>query len=70
MSFHPQMDYAPARFHRSERKLADEGEAFAYTRETRADADTAEVLTMDEAGAVRASPLSISGSVGRNTHLP
>ena len=25
--------------------------AFVYTRETRADADTAEVLTMDEAGA-------------------
>jgi NADH-quinone oxidoreductase subunit E len=25
------MDYAPARFHKSERKLADPGEAFAYT---------------------------------------
>ena len=33
MSFHPQMEYAPARFHRSERRLADEGEAFAYTAE-------------------------------------
>ncbi len=33
MSFHPQMEYAPARFHRSERKLAAEGEAFAYTPE-------------------------------------
>ena len=33
MSFHPQMEYAPARFHRSERKLADEGTAFAYTAE-------------------------------------
>ena len=33
MSFHPQMTYAPARFHRSERKLADDGPAFAYTPE-------------------------------------
>ena len=33
MSFHPQMDYAPVRFHRSERKLAEEGEAFAFTPE-------------------------------------
>jgi len=33
VSFHPQMEYAPARFHRSERKLAVEGEAFAYTPE-------------------------------------
>ena len=31
VSFHPQMDYAPARFHRSERKLAEPGEPFAYT---------------------------------------
>ena len=36
MSFHPQMDYAPAQFHRSERKLADEGPAFAYTPENQA----------------------------------
>jgi NADH-quinone oxidoreductase subunit E len=27
------MEYAPARFHRSERTLAEEGEAFAYTPE-------------------------------------
>jgi NADH-quinone oxidoreductase E subunit len=27
------MEYAPARFHRSERRLAEEGEAFAYTPE-------------------------------------
>ena len=31
MSFHPQMDYSPARFHRSERTLAEAGEPFAYT---------------------------------------
>ena len=36
MSFHPEMDYAPARFHRSERKLADAGEPFAYTAENQA----------------------------------
>jgi NADH-quinone oxidoreductase E subunit len=33
VSFHPQMDYAPARFHRSERTLAEPGEPFAYTPE-------------------------------------
>ena len=33
------MDYAPARFHRSERKLADAGEAFAYTPENQAKFD-------------------------------
>ena len=33
MSFHPQMEYAPARFHRSERTLAEPGEPFAYTPE-------------------------------------
>lgn len=33
MSFHPQMEYAPAKFHRSERKLAEPGEPFAYTPE-------------------------------------
>jgi NADH-quinone oxidoreductase subunit E len=33
VSFHPQMEYAPARFHRSERKLAEDGPAFAYTPE-------------------------------------
>ena len=36
MSFHPQMEYAPARFHRSERKLAEPGEPFAYTPENQA----------------------------------
>jgi len=39
VSFHPQMEYAPARFHRSERKLADEGQPFAYTPENQAKFD-------------------------------
>ena len=39
MSFHPQMEYAPARFHRSERKLADDGAPFAYTAENQAKFD-------------------------------
>ena len=39
MSFHPQMEYAPAQFHRSQRKLADEGPAFAYTPENQAKFD-------------------------------
>jgi len=39
VSFHPQMDYAPARFHRSERKLADDGAPFAYTPENQAKFD-------------------------------
>jgi NADH-quinone oxidoreductase subunit E len=39
VSFHPQMDYAPARFHRSERKLAEAGEPFAYTPENQAKFD-------------------------------
>ena len=39
MSFHPQMDYAPVQFHRSERKLAEEGPAFAYTPENQAKFD-------------------------------
>ena len=43
MSFHPEMDYAPARFHRSERKLAEAGEAFAYTAENQAKFD--EIVT-------------------------
>ncbi len=34
MSFHPQMQYAPAAWHRSQRKLAEEGPPFAYTPET------------------------------------
>jgi NADH-quinone oxidoreductase subunit E len=33
VSFHPQMEYAPAKFHRSERKLAEEGQPFAFTPE-------------------------------------
>jgi NADH-quinone oxidoreductase subunit E len=33
------MEYAPARFHRSERKLADEGPPFAYTPENQAKFD-------------------------------
>ena len=39
MSFHPQMEYAPAQFHRSERKLADEGPPFTYTPENQAKFD-------------------------------
>ena len=33
MSFHPQMEYAPAKFHKSERTLAEPGGAFTYTPE-------------------------------------
>jgi NADH-quinone oxidoreductase subunit E len=33
VSFHARMDYAPARFHKSERKLAEPGDAFKYTPE-------------------------------------
>jgi NADH-quinone oxidoreductase subunit E len=39
VSFHPQMDYAPARWHRSERTLAEPGEPFAYTPENQAKFD-------------------------------
>ena len=39
MSFHPPMEYAPARFHRSERKLAEPGEPFTYTRDNQAKFD-------------------------------
>ena len=39
MSFHPEMDYAPAKFHRSERKLAEAGEAFVYSAENQAKFD-------------------------------
>jgi NADH-quinone oxidoreductase E subunit len=35
MSFHPLMVYEPQRFHKSERKLLEEGEPFAYTPERR-----------------------------------
>ena len=39
MSFHPPMEYSPAKFHRSERRLAEEGEPFAYTPENQAKFD-------------------------------
>ena len=39
MSFHPQMEYAPARWHRSDRKLAEPGEEFRYTPENQAKFD-------------------------------
>jgi len=39
VSFHPPMDYAPARFHRSERKLAPAGDPFAYNAENQAKFD-------------------------------
>jgi NADH-quinone oxidoreductase subunit E len=39
VSFHPQMEYAPAKFHKSERKLAEAGEAFRYTPENQAKFD-------------------------------
>jgi NADH-quinone oxidoreductase E subunit len=35
MSFHPSMEYTPARFHKSERKLLDDGPAFTFTPERR-----------------------------------
>ena len=37
------MEYAPARFHRSERKLAEPGETFTYTAENQAKFD--EIVT-------------------------
>ncbi len=43
MSFHPLMEYAPARFQQSERTLVDEGEPFTFTPERRAKLD--EMLT-------------------------
>ena len=39
MSFHPLMLYDPQRFHKSERKVADEGPPFALTPERRAQLD-------------------------------
>ena len=39
MSFHPRMEYAPAKFHKSERKLAEAGDEFAYTAENQAKFD-------------------------------
>jgi NADH-quinone oxidoreductase subunit E len=39
VTFHAKMDYAPAKFHKSERKLAEPGEPFAYTTEHQATFD-------------------------------
>jgi NADH-quinone oxidoreductase subunit E len=39
VSFHPEMEYAPAKFHKSERKLAEPGDAFKYTPENQAKFD-------------------------------
>ena len=36
MSFHPPMEYSPARFHKSERQLAEPGGDFGYTPENQA----------------------------------
>ena len=41
MSFHPLMAYDPARFQKSERKVADEGPPFTFTPERRARLDEA-----------------------------
>ena len=39
MSFHPPMEYAPAKFHKSERQLAEAGGDFTYTPEHQAKFD-------------------------------
>jgi NADH-quinone oxidoreductase subunit E len=39
VSFHPQMEYAPARFHKSERQLAEAGGEFRFTPENQAKFD-------------------------------
>jgi NADH-quinone oxidoreductase E subunit len=39
VSVHAKMDYAPAKFHKSERKLADAGEPIAFTPENQAKFD-------------------------------
>ena len=39
MSFHPEMEYAPAKFHKSERALAEPGGEFTYTPENQATFD-------------------------------
>jgi len=39
VSFHPSMEYAPLRFQKSERKLADAGDTFSYTPENQATFD-------------------------------
>jgi len=43
VSFHPEMQYAPARFHKSERTLAEPGGAFQYSPENQARFD--EIVT-------------------------
>jgi NADH-quinone oxidoreductase subunit E len=39
VSFHPQMEYAPAKFHRSARVVVEEGDAFRYSPENQAKFD-------------------------------
>jgi len=39
VSFHPEMEYAPAKFHKSERQLAEAGDDFRYTPENQAKFD-------------------------------
>ena len=39
MSFHPSMEYSPARFHKSERELAEPGGEFTYTPQNQAKFD-------------------------------
>jgi NADH-quinone oxidoreductase subunit E len=39
VSFHPPMEYSPARFHKSERKLAEPGGEFTYTADNQAKFD-------------------------------
>jgi NADH-quinone oxidoreductase E subunit len=39
VSFHPKMEYAPVRFQKSERKLAEAGDEFRYTPENQAKFD-------------------------------
>ena len=39
MSFHARMDYSPAKFHKSERRLADVGEPFRFSPEHQATFD-------------------------------
>jgi NADH-quinone oxidoreductase subunit E len=39
VSFHPEMEYAPAKFHKSERALAEPGGDFSYTPENQAKFD-------------------------------
>ncbi len=41
MSFHAKMDYAPAKFHKSERTLAEPGEAFSWGPDNQAQFDEA-----------------------------